>query len=98
MVPGDNDNGDSRVEFGEMRLHSEPVHLRHVQIEDDAIRRACVDGFQERRTGVECLRIQAGGTHQPRQGFTDGFFVINERNKWPSFGHDRPRVAGRGRW
>jgi hypothetical protein len=45
-VAGDNDDGERGVFPGEMRLHVEPVHVRHVQIENDAIRQACLVDFK----------------------------------------------------
>ena len=49
-MTGDNDDGECGAFLGERCLHVEPVHLRHVQIENDAIRQACLDGFQKLRT------------------------------------------------
>ena len=77
------------VFLGEMRLHVKPVHVRHLQIENDAIRQACLDGFQKLRTGAECLHTQADGTHQAHERFANGFFVVNDSNVRRSFGHKR---------
>ncbi len=75
-----------------MRLHVEPGHLRHVQIENDAIRQACLDRFQKLRTGGECLHTQSGGTHQAHERFADGFFVVNDSDVRASFDHNSARV------
>ena len=83
----------SAAHFRARYVHAEPVHLRHAQIEDDAIRQARIDGFQKRRTGTECLHTQADGTHQAHECFTDGFFVVNDGDEQTSFGHSGVRVA-----
>src|SRR5204862_8007468 len=68
-------------------------HVRHVQIKNDAIQQARIDGFQEFRTGAERLHTQSGGTHQPHQCFADGFFVVNDGDERRSFGHEGATVA-----
>jgi len=73
---------------GERCLHAEPVHVRHVQIEKNAIRQACIERLQKLRTGGECLHTQADGTHQPHQRFADRFFVVNDSYVRLSFGHN----------
>ena len=93
IVAGKNDNGECRAFPGERYLHAEPIHLRHVQIENNAIRQARIDGFQKLRTGGECLHTQAGGTHQPHERFTDGLFVVNDSDERTSFGHNGARVT-----
>ena len=62
IVAGNNDDR-KRAFSGEMCLHAEPVHVRHVQIENDAIWRARLERFQKFRAGPERLHAQAGGTH-----------------------------------
>jgi len=91
-VAGDNDHREGGAFPGEMCLHVEPVHLRHVQIENDAIREAGIDRLQKLRTGGECLHTQAGGTHQPHQRFADRFFVVNDSYVRTSFGHNSATV------
>ena len=92
IVAGDNDDRERGIFQGEMRLHVEPVHLRHVQIENDAIREPRIERLQKLRTGGECLRTQAGGTHQPHQRFADRFFVVNDSYVRLSFGHNSATV------
>ena len=84
------------MDFGQMRLHGEPAHFRHVQIENNAIRQVRFDESQKFRTGAECLYVQAAGIHQPGKGFADGLFVVYDGDQWMSFGHSGPTVAGRG--
>ncbi len=82
--------------LGEMCLHAEPVHVRHVQIENDAIGQTRIKRLQKFRTGAECLHAQADGTHQAHQRFANGFFVVNDSNERTSFGHNAVRIASRG--
>ena len=63
IVAGDDDDRKPCAFLGEMCLHVEPVHVRHVQIENDAIRQARLERFQKFRAGLERLHGQAGGTH-----------------------------------
>lgn len=79
-----------------MCLYVEPVHVRHVQIENDAIRQARIERFQKLRAGGECLHTQAGGTHQAHQCFADGLFVVNDGDEPRSFGHNNARVGSGG--
>ena len=72
-----------------MPLHSQPVHLRHLEIEHDAVRQMRVDGFQKLRTRVECFRIQASGTQQSRECLPDGFFIIYKSDKRTIVSHSR---------
>ena len=72
---------------GELCLHHEPVHVRHVKVENDAIGQTRLGRLQKLRTGTECLRLQAGGTHQAHECFADGFFVVNHRDVQTRFGH-----------
>ena len=69
------------------------VHVRHVQIENDAIRQACIERFQKLRTGAECLRIQTSGTHQAHERFADGFFVVNDSDVRRGLAHNGTRVT-----
>jgi hypothetical protein len=87
IVTGDNDDRDRGVFLGEMRLHAEPVHVRHVQIENDAIGQARLERFQKFRTGAECLHTQAGGTHQAHERLADGFLVVNDSYVQLSLSH-----------
>ena len=75
-----------------MCLDAEPVHLRHVQIENDAIWQVRIERFQKLRTGAECLHAQAGGTHQPHQRFANGFFVVNDSDVRMSLSHNSAKV------
>ena len=93
IVAGDDDDRKRCAFPGEMRLHVEPVHVRHVQIENDAIRQARIERLQKLPTGAERLHTQSGGTHQPHQCFTDGFLVVNDSDERTSFGHNGARVA-----
>jgi hypothetical protein len=77
---------------GEMCLHVEPVHVRHMQIENDAIRKPRIERFQKFRTGAKGLHTQAGGTHQAHQRFADRFFVVNDNYMRLSLGHNSARV------
>ena len=63
IVAGNNDDRKRCAFPGEMCLHVEPVHVRHVQIENDAIRQTRLERFQKFRAGPERLHAQAGGTH-----------------------------------
>jgi hypothetical protein len=92
IVAADNDDGKRGVFPGEMRLHLEPVHVRHVQIENDAIRQARIERFQKFRAGAKGLYTQAGGTHQAHERFTNGFFVVNDSDVWAGFYHNAARV------
>ena len=63
IVTGDDDHRERCAFPGEMGLHVEPVHVRHVQIENHAIRQARLERFQKFHAGLERLHGQAGGTH-----------------------------------
>ena len=86
-MTGNDDDRKPCVFPGEMCLHVEPVHVRHVQIEKDATRQARLERLQKFRAGAERLHAQAGGTHQAHQCFADGFFVVNDSDARMSFGH-----------
>src|ERR1041385_3727112 len=88
----DNDYWERSASPCELCLHSEPVHMWHVQIENDAIGQAPLDRLQKSRTGAERLSTEAGGTHQTHQRFASGFFVVDNSNVRPSFGHNSARV------
>src|ERR1051325_10168831 len=88
----DNDYWEGSASPCELCLHSEPVHMWHVQIENDAIGQPSLDGFQKFCTGAERLSTEAGGTHQAHQRFPSGFFVVDNSNVRPSFGHNSARV------
>jgi len=92
IVAGENNDGECGAFPGERCLHVEPVHLRHVQIEKDAIRQARIERLQKLRTGGECLRTQAHGTQQAHQRFPDRFFVVNDSDVRLSFGHNSATV------
>ena len=62
-MAGNNDDRKLCAFPGEMCLHAKPVHVRHVQIENDAIWQTRLERFQKFRAGPERLRAQAGGTH-----------------------------------
>ena len=49
-MPGDNNDRKRCVFLDEMCLHIEPVHVGHVQIENDAIGKAHIERFQKLRT------------------------------------------------
>lgn len=86
---GQDNDGDGSADFGELPLHGQPVHLRHLEIEHHAVRRTRVDRFQKLRTRVECFRVQASGTQQAREGLPDGFFVIYKSDKRTIGSHSR---------
>jgi len=87
IMRGQDNDGDGSVGFGELPLHGQSVHLRHLEIEHDAVRRMGVDRFQKLSTRVECFRVQASGTQQAREGPPNGFFIIYEGDKWPIVSH-----------
>jgi hypothetical protein len=89
IMRGQDNDGDASVDFGELPLHGQPVHLRHLEIEHDAVRRMGVDRFQKLRTGIECFRVQTSGTQQSREGLPDGFFVIYKSDKRTIGSHSR---------
>jgi hypothetical protein len=91
-VTGENNDGECGVFLREMCLHVEPVHVRHVQIENDAIRQARIERLQKLPTGAERLHTQAGRTHQPHQCFADGFLVVNDSDVRMSLGHNSATV------
>jgi len=87
IMRGQDNDGDGSVGFGELPLHGQSVHLRHLEIEHDAVRRMGVDRFQKLSTRVECFRVQASGTQQAREGPPNGFFIIYEGDKWSIVSH-----------
>ena len=63
IVAGQDDDRKRCAFPGELGLHVEPVHVRHVQIKNHAIRQTSLERFQKILAGLERFHGQTGGTH-----------------------------------
>ena len=73
----------------EMLLKLQTVHFRHLEIDDQAVRKI---GWQRREKflprsispGTKSVRTQ-----QPAQGLEHGWIIVHDSNRWRSFRHER---------
>ena len=96
VVSCDHDDGYARLRLREPGLRLEAVHVGHVQVEDDAVRRVPVGGGQEVSSGRERRHVVSGDANQARQGLADGFLVVHDGDERPGCIHFQWRLGAAG--
>ena len=68
-------------------LDLKAVHLRQVQVKEDAVGRLHLQPVQKRHPGSERLHAEPRRAQQPLEGFADACLVVHHGNQGPRDAH-----------
>jgi hypothetical protein len=78
-MPGDDNDRQSNAEFAEPRVHLDPVHVGHPQVQQYAAG-PTRSGLEDRSRGSVGERGVFSGAEQPLQRAAERFVIIDDMN------------------
>jgi len=87
IVAGDDDDRNPDSGSCHPRLDAKAVDVGHLEIQHDAVRLLLGNRLDEFISARKRFRVEPGRTEQPREGATDRFLVVDDRDQGWIVGH-----------